>query len=166
MIIVSKIISTTIKQGRRLVKLLGFGTRDIREVEQVLPFGIDSNPPKGYKCIYADTADKKERVFLGLINEDVIAEIGETRIFSSNQNKEEQGYILLKNNGDFEFNGTGDFLVRYSKLEEAFNDLQSKWNAFATAYTPGSPSTLGTPATASQSTADISESKINNFKTK
>jgi hypothetical protein len=64
----------------------------------------------------------------------------------------------------------GDFLARFNELKAGFdelkadhNDLVSKWNAFAGAYVPGSPTVQGTPPTASTdtaSTASIDSSKI------
>jgi hypothetical protein len=64
----------------------------------------------------------------------------------------------------------GDFLARFNELKAGFdelkadhNDLVSKWNAFAAAYVPGSPTVQGTPPTASTdtaSTASIDDAKI------
>jgi hypothetical protein len=54
--------------------------------------------------------------------------------------------------------------VQFSALKTAFEELQGKWNAFAAAYLPGGPASQGTPPTAGQSTADISNAKIDSVR--
>ena len=47
MSILSKIKSTSIKNSRLFVKLLGKGGADVKEVENLTPFGFESNVPEG-----------------------------------------------------------------------------------------------------------------------
>lgn len=95
------------------------------------------------------------------------------------------GNILIKADGTIEFNGSADNMVGFLKLKEGFdqlvsdvndikdvvNGIRSDQNTFATAYVPGSPSTLGTPPTyaitsspANSSSANIDNSKKDNLK--
>lgn len=62
--------------------------------------------------------------------------------------------ILL--NGD-EFGGmvkVGALVGRINDLENAHNDLVSKWNSFCSSYAPGSPASVGTPPTLSTQTLE------------
>lgn len=150
---------------RRILKFLRFGRGDVQTAREAGPFGIDSGPRKGMIAVYSPTAEKGKTVILGYINLNQLAAVGETRIFSTDENGELKTQIWLKNTGVIEIGGETDWMVRYSALETAFNELQQKWNDFASAYVPGSPSVTGAPATLAQSTADISSAKIDNIRT-
>jgi hypothetical protein len=166
MINLVKVISTNVDNlGRRIVKILRFGNSDVQTVLQAGPYGSDTNPIKDMIAIYAQTGEKGKTACVGFLNKNQLAEKGEHRIFSTNDAGVVQTFIWLKNDGTMQIGGDTDFMVRYSKLEEAFNELQNKFNQFANSYAPGSPSTLGTPPTVSPSTADISECKIEQIKT-
>ena len=83
--------------------------------------------------------------------------------------------IILRKDGTAEILGNTDNMVRFSKLQTAFDQLKSdlndhvqNWNTFAAAYVPGGPSPVGLPPTASTSTpssADVEPAKINEIKT-
>lgn len=143
----------------------GLGYSDVKNTIQASSFGIDSNPINGLKAIYAETSDKGNPVVIGYLLPNQLAAKGEIRLFSTDADGALKIFLWLKADGTIQLGGSSDNLVRYSKLETAFNDLQDKWNAFAATYTPGSPSTLGTPPTAQQSTASITEAKITELKT-
>jgi len=173
-----KIISTQIKNGERLVKFLRFGKNDVQECQQGSSFGDDSNAPKDIIAIYSQTGEIGSPVVIGYINKNQLAGVGEKRIYSLKSNGDLSQYVWLKNDGTAEFGGNTDNFVRYSKLEDAFNrlktdhnELVAKWNAFVSAYAPGSPSTIGTPPTlvgsnVPVSTANIAPAKISELKTK
>jgi hypothetical protein len=177
MIYLGKVLSAAIKKGYRIVKYQVFKDNP-EEMDAVQPFGFESNPVKDMIALVADTGVKGETVVVGYINKDVLTATGESRMFSTNTSGTLQAYLWLKNNGDILLGGDADFAVRYSKLEEAFNQLKAdhntlaqKWDAFCGSYAPGSPSTTGLPATLStstvgQSTADITPAKITTIKTR
>lgn len=150
---------------RRILKFLRYGQGDVQTAKDAGLFGFDSGPIKGMIAVYSPTALKGEKVIVGYINLDQIAQPGETRIFSTDANGELKTQIMLRANATIEIGGTADYMVRYSKLEQAFNELQQKWNDFAAAYTPGSPSVTGLPATLPQSTADITLARITEIRT-
>lgn len=170
-----KIISTSLGDlGKRLIKFAGFGSKDIQTAQHVFPFGIDSNPVKDWVAVYATTSNSGDKIIVGVINKNLLAGIGETRLFATDDKGTEKGYLWLKNDGTAEILGNDDNAVRFSKLEAGFNQLKDdlntqidKWNLFAAAYSPGSPTTLGTPptaATVTNSTASISDAKIDTIK--
>jgi hypothetical protein len=167
-----KVISTKIEEGLRLIKFLRYGLNDVQECNNAAPFGDDSNAPKDFVAVYSSTGEMGSPVIIGYLNTNQIAGIGEKRIFSLKSNGSLSQYIWLKNDGKMEIGGDSDNLVRYSKLETAFNQLKSdhdalaqKWSAFTASYVPGSPSSVGLPPTlagqnVNPSTANIGPAKI------
>lgn len=102
---------------------------------------------------------------------------GETLLFSTDANGAVKSKLYLDKNGDFIFNDGEDFAVRYSKLEEAYNELQSQFNAFIDIFLGWVPvpndggaalkaliTTNNTPPLSSKSTGDITPSKIEEIK--
>lgn len=173
----TKVDSTEVKEELREVKVLRLGDKDVQTANEVSPFGIDSNPLKDMIAVYGETSNNGDTVIVGYLNENRLAQIGELRIYSTDDKGEEKFYTWLKNDGTMEIGGDTDNMVRYSELETAFNELKSdhnnlaaKWDAFCAAYVPGSPSAVGLPATLASSTvgasaADITPSKIEEIKT-
>lgn len=175
--IVSKYISSTIKNAFRVIKVICFGKLDVREASEVAPFGIDTNPIAGMQALYADTQSNGKPVIIGYVNNNQKAGPGEVRVYSVDSNGTEKFYAWMKSDGTYEIGGSDDNMVRFSKLKSEFNemkgvlnDMVSKWNLFAVAYVPGSPSTTGLPASLSGSTitpsaANIDLAKITKVKT-
>lgn len=153
----------------RIIKILRLGTKDVREADEVSPFGIDSHPINDMIAIYAETIEGAEPVIIGYMNPKAIANIGELRLYSTDAQGSEKNYMWLKNDGNIEIGGSSDNMVRFSKLEQGFNELRSDFNTFVTTYNshthPGgewlAPIPLGNP-----SLATISQAKIDNIKTK
>lgn len=164
------------KQGRQ-VKFLRNGKSDVLEFPESSPWGIDSRVPAGTVAIYSDTALRGQGALLGYIFPQKLKDlgIGETRIFSTDDKGVLKFDVILRGDGTVEIGGSSDNLVRYSRLEIAYNELNDKfnahiekWNAFAAAYVPGGPSAVGSPPAAVQSsgsTGDISGAKIEELKT-
>jgi hypothetical protein len=162
---ISKVISTIIKNRSNIVKVLRLGGSDVQTGYNIQPFGIDGNIPAGYRAIFAYTGNRGDKIIIGIINTKALAQVGELRLHSEKSDGSEAIAIYLKNDGTCEMGGASDNLVRYSKLEEAFNELKGKFNTFAESYSPGGPSTQGLPASIEPSNADISGAKINEIKT-
>lgn len=98
---------------------------------------------------------------------------GETKLYSTDEDGEQQASLYLDNEGNLTVNDGEDYAVRYSALETAFNQLKDDFDSLVSLYnahihittaTVGSTAVVGTlSATTSQgssSTADISDAKI------
>lgn len=158
------------------IKFLGSGKSDVQEKNQIAPFGIDSNPIKDMIAIYMPTSEIGREVVVGYINKNQIADIGEIRIHSTDADGNDSISLHLKNDGTAEFGGDSDFMVRYSALETAFNELKADFNSLVTKYNShihpfvglaaGVPGfTTPTTTTETPSTADITGAKIDEIKT-
>lgn len=166
-----KIISAKIAdKGMLVVKFLRLGKNDVQETHASLPFGFDCMPIKDIEAVYATTGDMGAPVLVGFINRNLVSQVGESGLFSTNENGEIQTYLRLKNNGEIHFGGDAGNLTRFQELEDGFNDLKSKVNSLITKYnthihpTPaGASSPTATTETSSQ--ASISGAKIDEFKT-
>jgi len=169
-----KTISSRIVSDKRFIKFLRYGKHDVQESVQTSPFGVDSNPLEDFIALYAPTGEKGETTIIGYLNKNQLADIGENRIFSLQENGDLSTFIWLKNDETMEIGGDTDFMVRYSELESAFNELKSDFNTFINSVynvhvhsgvTPGMGSTAVTPSLGSPSSADISGAKIEEIKT-
>lgn len=158
--------------GRRIAKFVRLGAEDVQTAPQVAPFGDDGNPPEGMKAIYAPSQQKGKPVILGYINKGLLAEAGEKRIFSMDENGEVATYIWLKKDGTIELGGSTDFIVRFNDLKSGFDELKTDFNNLVTKFNAhmhptagnGPPSTP-TNAPAASSNASIDDSKISGIKT-
>lgn len=161
------------KLKRRVIKYIRFGASNAHTSLQAAPHGIDSNPVKDMIAIYANTNGDGESVIIGYLNRDQLAAVGETRLYSTDVNGVMKTYHWLKNDGTQEIGGNTDFMVRYSKLEEAFNQLKSDFNALVQAHNThthpgvqaGGGLTGATPTTGNPSNANIAPAKISQIKT-
>lgn len=172
MIKLSKTESTRFNKIKNLlVKILGFGKKDIVECIEGQPFGVDSRPIKGEIAIIARTTGQED-IVLGYLPKNRLSDVGETRIFSVDSNGDLKAFAWFKKDGKIQFNGTGDHLVGYNALKLAFDELKNNFNEFVTAYdshthisgSSGSPT--GVPdRLGGGTTADISGSKKENLQT-
>lgn len=168
-----KVISTEIDElGRRIVKFFRLG-RDTRTDEEAAPYGIDSNPIKDMIAIHVETGEKGKSAIVGYINKNQLAATGETRIYSTDANGLLKTFIWLKNNGEMEVGGNVDFMVRFSGLAEAFNELKDDHNKLVAAFNSHvhvANNTIATPTPdpripVDDSNADITGAKITEIKT-
>lgn len=160
----TKVISTTVTAGARIVKFLRNGLKDVQTSEQYAPYGIDSNPIKDMIAIYAATSVAGDTAIIGYLNKNQLAGIGETRLFSTDQNGGLKGYIWLKADGKALINGDADNAVRFIPLNQEMVALQNFINQqlqlIATGITGAGGSYV--PGTLS---IDISGSKIDEIRT-
>jgi hypothetical protein len=166
----TKVISSKIDEfGRLAIKFLRLGKSDVRECLEVSPYGIDSNPIKDMVALFSPTGENGKDVIVGYINKNRIADVGETRLFSTDANGVLKMYVHVKNNGTIEFGGNSDNLVRFSELQTGFDNLKTDLNTFISvfnAHVHPTPSGVSSP-TATQGTvsaASISGAKINELK--
>lgn len=158
---------------RRVAKFLRFGKSDIQTALQVAPHGIDSNPVNEMIALYAETGQKGKTVVVGYLNKNVLAEVGETRIFSTDSNGELQTFIWLKADGTMQIGGSTKNMVRFQELETGFNQLKTDFNNLVTLFnshvhtgvTTGGGSSGPPASSGSSSNASIADAKIDEIKT-
>ena len=166
-----KVISSRIIENKRLVKFLRMGASDVREKQEISPFGFDSNPIKDMIAVYSETGEVGKSVIIGYINKNQIAESGESRMYSTDDNGVLKMFLHLKKDGTAEFGGNTKNLTRFQELESGFNQLRTDLNNLVIAFNqhthptaPTGPISIPTPIPtvipASNSTASISGAKI------
>jgi hypothetical protein len=163
------ISSSTDSYLRRVIKFLRLGKSDVQTSVQAGPYGVDAVPVQDMIAVFAPTGEKGKTVILGYLNKNSLAGIGEHRIFSTDENGEQQTYIWLKNDGSIEVGGNADNAVRYSALETAFQELQDAFNQHVQNYnlhihTLGASPTTGPSIGSGFSTGDITAAKIDEIK--
>lgn len=174
---IGRFISAVIENGFRFVTFYGTSRSDVLKKIQYTPFGFDSVPTKDTPLVFEESGIRGKGGVLGYAK--VVDELneGDSAMYATDAEGNIVGKLIMLNDGTFKIGGDTDNMVRFTKLEEGFNDLRSdlnsligKWNTFCTSYVPGSPATVGLPATLSpskllESTAEISGAKINEIKT-
>lgn len=170
MIRLIKVISTRLDAAVRFVKFYYRGKSDVRDVQEFSPFGIDGNPLKDMVAICVQTGQDGKSFVIGYLNKNQMAAAGELRLYSLDADGKQKTYQWFKADGTIEIMGDSDNMVRYSKLESAFNELKGDFNTLVTKYNAhthpiGSPSTGPPSVTGSPSTADITPAKIKEIKT-
>lgn len=153
----SKVISTAINDAKNMIiKVLRLGTSDVQTSRQISPFGVDSNPIKDMVAIHSETGIKGETVIIGYVNKEHVADIGELRLFSTNESGEIKSTVFLRNDETLELMGDSNFLVKFNELQTEFNKLQSAYNSHVHAAS-GAPTSI-------ISTANISLAKNDKIK--
>jgi hypothetical protein len=192
MMIAARIADTNenlIEEDFRAIKIVRFGQVDTQTSFLVSSFGDESLVPVGYKALHMPTGERGNSVIIGYLNPVVLdgLNVGEKRVFSTNEAGDTLSIdIIMRNDGTMEVGGDTDFMVRYSELEtaynqlkddhdalvQAFNDFKGEVQDFASQYIPGGPAIQGLPAAfvtvtpdAQDSTGDISGAKIDEIKT-
>lgn len=155
--------SSFVKKLKQYIKLRVTSKHDVQSAEQVLPPGIDANPVKDMMAIICDTGVSGEKVVLGYIHKNAIAEKGEFHCFSTNEQGEEQIRFKLKKDGTAELGGNSDSLLRFSPLNTALNSYNTaviaEFGKIATAI-----SSLGGTYAPGTLSIDISAAKIEELK--
>ncbi len=162
--IISKLVSSAIENGVRTLKAIVLGKDDVRTALEVTPFGVDSNPTEGLMAIYVETSAKGDRIIVGYLNTNQLAEVGGTRIFSTDKDGNAATSIYLRADGTIEVRGTGDNMVRYIPLDSGLQSFKSQIQAELALIAAGIAAAGGsyTPGTLS---VDISGAKIDEIKT-
>lgn len=160
-----KIISTSFDSlSRRIPKFLRLGLNDVQTANEAAPFGIDSNPISGMIAIYSKTAVKGDEVIIGYLNPNQLAEVGETRLYSTDTSGSLKIFLWLKADGTIQLGGTADNAVRYIPLNQGLQDFKIAMQQELVAIAAGIASAGGSysPGTLS---IDIADSKIDEITT-
>lgn len=121
----SKYKEMAIEAGKRILKVLEFGTKT---ADECAPFGIDSVPIKDMTAIYMNTSNNSESVIVGYINTNQLAAEGETRLFSVDASGALKAFVWLKANGNIEINGNAYNSVRFEPLKTGLNNQDALIN--------------------------------------
>lgn len=125
-ITLSKLKSSTIENGKRILKVLQFGAKTAKECG---PFGFDGLPPEDWTAIYADTSNKDESVVIGYINRHQLAEVGGSRMYSLGGDGELAAFAYCRASGVLELNGAAYSGVRFQALKTATDNANTLINA-------------------------------------
>jgi len=179
MIELAKTLSSKIVEGLRLIKVIKSGKADTRQAYQSAPHGIESAPAESEEVValYSYTEKRGEPVIVGYLNKRAVVNAGETKVYSTDADGEEQIAIKLTSDGKIQIAGDSDFAVRFTELEKGFNELKSdlnsliqSYNAHTHPFTGLAPGTAGstskTPKTGSSSSAEISDAKVEDVQIK
>jgi len=126
--------------------------------------GDDSRPMPGDSVVYVENNNIGGKSAVGFLDTEnpPVSGDGERRLYSRDAGSNIVAIIFLKKDGTIQLNSGSDFAVRFTALETAFNELQTKFNTHVHGgVTTGSGST-GTTAT--PSIGDISLSKIDDIR--
>ncbi len=164
MIKVLKVTQTSFDKLKRLVIKAWNGKSDTRTAIEAAPYGIDSNPVKDMVAMYVRSELDGKEYILGYLNKDRLADVGETRLFSTDANGGLKFYVWLKKNGTVEMGGNAHNLVRYMPLNTALQNEVIAINAELTKIAAALNAIIPGIYTPTPITLDISASKINEIK--
>lgn len=155
--------------GQLIVKVIG--SRTAYTAVDVGPYGIDARPIKNTTAAYLPTQIDGDEIIIGYLVSNKKAAEGEVRFFSTDTDGNEKFYTWLRSDGTYSIGGENNNAVKFNELKTEFNALKAdhntlvqKWNAFCTAYIPGSPILTGSPGTLAGSTVSANTSNIDNAK--
>lgn len=166
MMILVKILSSALDDlQRRIPKFKRFGNSDVQTSFESGPYGIDSSPIKDMVAVYSETGEKGKTVIVGYINKNQLADVGETRLFSTDAQGVLKSYAWLKNDGTIEFNGNENNLVRYTPLNSGLEAQKELINIELAKIAAAINAIVPLSYTPTPITIDISTSKVDELKT-
>lgn len=153
------VVSTAVSNGLRNIKAV-FGKTNVKEVNEVAPHGIDSNPPKNRIAAQSITTVKGVNVIYGYYNTLQAADTGETYIYSTNSAGTSIAIrFKLKNDGNAELGGNADNLIRYAAFNTVMQNYLTLLNAAITAGVSSAGGSYSAPTAPNFTTAKITELK-------
>lgn len=162
MIILSKTVSARVVNAMRLIKAICFGKNDVRECNEVGPYGWDSCPQPGVVAVYMDTTSKGDNVIVGYANKGQICTPGESRMFFTDTAGALKYFVHVKEDKIVMGIGTpANHLTQWEGLNTA---LQAYFTSLNTAIGAGVVSGGGTytpPSAPSLTTAKTTNILIN-----
>ena len=134
MINLATTISNTIKNGFRTIKSKTLG-QNTATGETVTQGGIDFNPLKNMKAVYATTSNSSEPVCIGYLNKSIIDDLEQGEIaFYSTDGKTPSAFIKARKDGNIEINGDADNAIGFIPLNSSWTELITEINAFITIF--------------------------------
>lgn len=164
------------KLKQRVLKFLGWGTKDVQTAIEAGPYGFDSMPVKDMIAVYGRTEEVGKTVIIGYLNKNQLAQLGESRIYSTDDKGALKIDIWLKNDGTMELGGSEGNVARFQELKEGFDQLKDDHNKLVQAFNAHmhptaatGPPSIATPIPnqipAVPSNASIDDAKIDEIKT-
>lgn len=171
----TKVISSEFtKLKERLVTITASG-KDTKTAREANAYGFDSSPIKGMVAVYSPTEVNGKTVIIGYVNQNQLAALGESRMYSTDANGALKAFIWLKADGKLQIGGTAKHMARFEELKSGFDQLKSDHNSLVNAFNthmhatagsgPPSTPTPGSGIPASTSTASIDPAKIDEITT-
>jgi hypothetical protein len=170
---IGKVISSKVaknRDGEKKVLLLEVEIsepEDVQTAESIRLAGIDSNPPAESIVFLSDSGETWKIAVAVNDNIESNTAPGEIEVYSS-VSGERLAKIRFTADGKLIMNDGGDNAVRYSKLEQAFNQLKADHDghthlagAILDSTAAACTGTTATPLP--QSTADIAPAKVDNI---
>jgi len=136
------VTATSFDKLKRLVVKAWNGNIDTRTAIESSPYGVDSNPVKGMVALYVKSElDGKESI-VGYYNKERLAEVGETRVFSTDQSGAFKFNFWLRADGTALL-GDSDNPAQYTNFLVKYNELLTEYNKTKTYLTTLKSATLG-----------------------
>lgn len=108
--------------GVRTLTVSGMGKGNVRSAGEIAPSGVDCGPASGLTALYATTGNNGDRVIIGYVNTNQLAQPGECRIYWTDANGNEKGKIWGHNDGTVEIAGTSGIVnANHATQYEALN---------------------------------------------
>jgi hypothetical protein len=148
-----------------LIKILRYGKSDVQEVNESMPYGLDSNPIADMIAVYSETSELGEKVIVGYLNKKQLAQPGEMRIYSTSTSGALKTFIWLKADGTMQLGGIVDNSVRYRPLNAGLQAEATAINAELTKIAAALNAIIPGIYVVAPVTVDISASKIDEIKT-
>lgn len=161
---VKTISSSFDKKKRAIIKYLRLGNNDVQTSPQAASYGIDSRPVKNMVAVYLTTSEKGKNVIVGYVNENLLADVGENRLYSTDASGNLKAFAWLKNDGTIELNGSTHNIIRFTPLDTAQQKLAVDINNELVKIAAGI-ATAGGSYTPTPISIDISAAKNNIIKT-
>jgi len=142
---------------------------DTQKIQQVLHAGEDDGLVKGSTAVILEISPAY-KIVIG-IDDGIEPSMGdgEKKVYSQ-AGGSIKAFINCLKDGNIDINGDDDNAVRFSKMEQAYNDLRTDLNTFILLYNThthtgnlGSP-TSTTPNVATISTSNMTAAKVNSVR--
>jgi hypothetical protein len=178
-LLVTKVIveAVTDSTAIQLLKLNALNSETLEGIERLQNYGLTSNPPADSEAIALEVGGARDNLIVVAVDNSASRQqnlnSGETAFYSEHGQK-----IHHHDDGTTSFNDGADFMVRFTKLEEGFNQLRTDLNSLVTSYNAhihpiagavqaAPPVPVTSAVTVSQSTfstASIAQAKIDEIK--
>jgi hypothetical protein len=122
-------ISQRLSNAFRVLNVLRFGSSDVISGYESAPSGYDGAPIANVTAVFSETKVNGRNVIVGYIDKNKVAQAGESRLFSQDQDGNLLFNVYLGNDGNL-YLGTSPTLSDYADFLVKFNELKTAWENF------------------------------------